>query len=98
MRQAESLTVDLPSRPDTNTDLMAASRVASDLARDLIAAARMNASPNGDTVGRGNKVNKEELLGMMAAVEAYVKRDHAAEWKEWERRLNIVATAAKSIP
>ncbi len=66
--------------------------------RDLIAAARMNASPNGDTVGRGNKVNKEELVGMMAAVEAYVKRDHAAEWKEWERRLNVVVTAVKSIP
>ncbi len=66
--------------------------------RELIAAARMNTSPNGDTVGRGNKVNKEELVGMMAAVEAYVKRDHAAEWKEWERRLNVVATAAKSIP
>ena len=66
--------------------------------RELIAAARLNTSPNGDTVGRGNKVNKEELVGMMAAVEAYVKRDHAAEWKEWERRLNVVATAAKSIP
>ena len=66
--------------------------------KELIAAARLNTSPNGDTVGRGNKVNKEELVGMMAAVEAYVKRDHAAEWKEWERRLNVVATAAKSIP
>jgi D-glucosaminate-6-phosphate ammonia-lyase len=66
--------------------------------RDLIAAARMNASPNGDTVGRGNKVNKEELLGMMAAVESYLKRDHAAEWKEWERRMNVVATAVKTMP
>ncbi len=38
--------------------------------RDLIHAARMNTSPNGDTVGRGNKVNKEELVGMLAAVES----------------------------
>ena len=66
--------------------------------RDLIHAARMNTSPNGDTVGRGNKVNKEELVGMLAAVESYLKRDHAAEWKEWERRMNIVATVAKSFP
>ena len=66
--------------------------------RDLIVAARLNASPNGDTVGRGNKVNKEELVGMMAAVESYLKRDHAAEWKEWERRMNVVASAAKSFP
>jgi D-glucosaminate-6-phosphate ammonia-lyase len=66
--------------------------------RDLINAARMNTSPNGDTVGRGNKVNKEELVGMLAAVESYLKRDHAAEWKEWEKRMNIVATAAKTFP
>jgi L-seryl-tRNA(Ser) seleniumtransferase len=37
------------------------------------------------------KVNKEELIGMMVAVEQYVKRDHAAEWKEWEKRIKIVA-------
>jgi len=36
--------------------------------KDLIHAARMNASPNSDAIGRGMKVNKEELVGMMAAV------------------------------
>ncbi len=64
--------------------------------RDLIEAARLNCSPNSDSIGRGMKVNKEELLGMMAAVEAYLKRDAAAEWKEWERRARLIAdTAAK---
>lgn len=58
--------------------------------KDLIEAARMNASPNGDTIGRGMKVNKEELIGMMAALEVYLKRDEAAEWKEWERRAKLV--------
>src|SRR5579859_3768640 len=43
--------------------------------KDLIHAARMNASPNSDAIGRGMKVNKEELVGMMAAVEAYLKKD-----------------------
>jgi L-seryl-tRNA(Ser) seleniumtransferase len=61
--------------------------------KDLIEAARMNASPNSDSIGRGMKVNKEELLGMMVAVENYVKRDHAAEWKEWEKRVKVIADA-----
>ena len=42
--------------------------------KDLIAAARLNAPPNGNTIGRGMKVNKEEMLGMLAAVELYVRR------------------------
>ncbi len=58
--------------------------------KDLIEAARLNCSPNSDSVGRGMKVNKEELLGMMVAIEQYLKRDAAAEWKEWERRAKLV--------
>ena len=68
--------------------------------KDLIEAARMNCSPNGDTIGRGLKVNKEEMLAMMVAVEQYLKRDAVAEWKEWERRAGVViqgATAAKAV-
>ena len=41
---------------------------------DLIEAARLNARPYSDSIGRGMKVNKEELLGMMAAVEVYIKK------------------------
>ena len=65
--------------------------------KDLIQAARMNASPNGDAIGRGMKVNKEELLGMMAAVELYLKRDHQAEWAEWEKRIKLIADSLASI-
>jgi L-seryl-tRNA(Ser) seleniumtransferase len=63
---------------------------------DLIEAARMNCSPNSNSIGRGLKVNKEEMLGMMVAVEMYLKRDAEAEWSEWERRARLVATAAAS--
>ncbi|MCX6588147.1 MAG: aminotransferase class V-fold PLP-dependent enzyme [Acidobacteria bacterium] len=66
--------------------------------KEIIAAARLNGPPNGDTIGRGMKVNKEELLGMMVAVETFMKRDHAADWKEWERRVSLIGDAAKSIP
>ncbi len=65
--------------------------------KELIEAARMNSSPNSDSIGRGMKVNKEELLGMMVAVEVYLKRDSAAEWKEWERRAKLLCdTASKN--
>ena len=64
--------------------------------KDLIEVARMNCSPNGDTIGRGLKVNKEEMLGMMVAVERYLKRDADAEWKEWERRANLIAAAVSA--
>lgn len=53
---------------------------------DLIKAARLNSSPYSDSVGRGLKVNKEELLGMMVAIEVFMKTDHQAEWREWEKR------------
>ena len=46
--------------------------------KDLVAAARANAAPNGNTIGRGMKVNKEELLGMLVALERFVALDHAA--------------------
>lgn len=64
--------------------------------KDLIEAARMNCSPNGDTIGRGLKVNKEEMLGMMVAIETFMKRDADAEWREWERRAKIIGDAATS--
>jgi uncharacterized pyridoxal phosphate-dependent enzyme len=59
--------------------------------QDLISAGRLNGPPNSDTIGRGMKVNKEEYLGMMIAIEQYVKMDHAAEWHEWEKRVKVVA-------
>jgi D-glucosaminate-6-phosphate ammonia-lyase len=66
--------------------------------KDLIAAARLNSSPNSDSIGRSNKVNKEEMLGMMVAVESYLAKDHAAEWKEWERRVKTIADSVRDLP
>jgi L-seryl-tRNA(Ser) seleniumtransferase len=63
--------------------------------KDLIVAARLNTSPFSDTLARGMKVNKEEMVGMMVAVELYLKRDHASDWHEWERRCDVIARAAK---
>ncbi len=65
--------------------------------KDLIEAAKMNCSPNSDSIGRGMKVNKEEIVGMMVAVEMYLKRDAAAEWKEWERRAKLITDSVAKV-
>jgi L-seryl-tRNA(Ser) seleniumtransferase len=65
---------------------------------DLIAGARANNSPHSATIGRGMKVNKEEMLGMMVALESFLQRDHAAEWREWERRAKLIIDTATSVP
>jgi uncharacterized pyridoxal phosphate-dependent enzyme len=65
--------------------------------KTLIAAARMNGSPNGNAIGRGMKVNKEEMVGMLAALELFVGKDHAAESREFERRAEEVRQAAASV-
>ncbi len=66
--------------------------------KDLIAAARLNGPPNGDTIGRGMKVNKEEMIAMLVAVETYLQRDHAAEDREWRRRIDVIARGLSGIP
>jgi len=65
--------------------------------KDLIAAARLNAPPNGNTVGRGMKVNKEEMVGMLAALELYLATDHAAELREFEARADAIRAAAAAV-
>lgn len=66
--------------------------------KDLIDAARLNGPPRGGNIGRGMKVNKEEMFGMYVALDSYVKRDHAQEWKMWEERVAVINNAIKDIP
>jgi uncharacterized pyridoxal phosphate-dependent enzyme len=65
--------------------------------KDLIAAARLSAPPKGGNIGRGMKVNKEEIFGMYVALESYIKRDHAKEWKIWEDRIAVINSTLKPI-
>jgi D-glucosaminate-6-phosphate ammonia-lyase len=64
---------------------------------NLVKAARLNGPPNSDAIGRGQKVNKEEMLAMMVTLEIYFQRDHEAEWREWERRVEVVRKAVSAI-
>jgi L-seryl-tRNA(Ser) seleniumtransferase len=58
--------------------------------KDLCQAAWLNSAPH-HAFGRSLKVGKEEIMGMLAAVEMWYKRDHAAEWKQWESWLGTIA-------
>jgi len=66
--------------------------------KGLIEAARLNAPPNGNTVGRGMKVNKEEILAMLVALELFLEKDHARENREFERRAEVIRGSATAVP
>ncbi|PYT12857.1 MAG: hypothetical protein DMG59_22235 [Acidobacteria bacterium] len=57
--------------------------------KDLLQAAWLNSAPH-HAFGRSLKVGKEEIMGMLAAVEMWVKRDHKAEWAQWVTWLNSI--------
>jgi uncharacterized pyridoxal phosphate-dependent enzyme len=64
---------------------------------DLIAAGRRAISPHMG-IGRGMKVGKEEIVGLLAAVERFVKLDHDAEWRVWEARVAEMIDLLAGIP
>jgi L-seryl-tRNA(Ser) seleniumtransferase len=66
--------------------------------KDLIEAAKKNNSPNSNTVGRGMKVAKEEIVGLVAAVDWFLKQDDAAMEAEYRQRADRIAKHLKSIP
>ena len=46
---------------------------------------------------RDNKIGREEIMGMLAAVEAWLTRDHAGEWQTWLTRLDYIAQRVSKI-
>lgn len=65
---------------------------------DLVAYALRNNSPHEDTLGRSQKVGKEEIVGMVKAIELYLAEDHEALNREWQRRLEYISGAITKIP
>ncbi|MEX1211628.1 MAG: aminotransferase class V-fold PLP-dependent enzyme [Balneolaceae bacterium] len=65
--------------------------------KDLIEAARLNHLPYGNSIGRGMKVNKEEIVGMMVALEIYLTKDHEAEWADWLQRVETIQGRVTSL-
>jgi len=65
---------------------------------NLIAAATSNNSPFDDVVGRGMKVAKEQIVGMVAAVDWFLSQSDAEFEAEFRRRANRIAAELKDIP
>jgi L-seryl-tRNA(Ser) seleniumtransferase len=66
--------------------------------KNLIEAATRNNNPNSDTVGRGMKVAKEQIVGMVAAVDWFLSQSDAAMETEFRHRAERIAAQLKSIP
>ncbi len=64
--------------------------------KDLVRAAWTNSAPH-HAAGRAMKVGKEDAMGMLAAVEMWVRRDHDAEWKTWLAWLDEISESVKRV-
>ena len=65
--------------------------------KDLIEIAATFQSPHSG-IGRDLKIAKETMIGMVAAVERYVKVDHKAEWDYWKKQVDYIKTAVDKVP
>src|ERR1700693_2887420 len=66
--------------------------------KNLIDMAKKNNSPNSNTIGRGLKVAKEEIVGLVAAVDWFLAQDDAAMDAEFQRRAERIAGELKGLP
>ena len=65
--------------------------------RNLIDACALNANPN-YSIGRAMKVGKEEIAGLITALELYLAQDFAAEEKMWEKMVAYLVDSLSDIP
>jgi len=65
--------------------------------KHIIEAARLSMPPRGENIGRGMKVNKEEILGMWAALEEFVRIDHDKEYQMFQERIDRIKASAETV-
>jgi L-seryl-tRNA(Ser) seleniumtransferase len=66
--------------------------------KDLIEFAVKNNNPSSNTIGRGMKVGKEEIVGMVAAVDWFLSQDEEAMMAEFQKRAERIAAQVNGIP
>lgn len=70
--------------------------------KDLIEAARLHAFPGyfvGRTViGRPMKVSKEQIVGLIVALQRFVEKDYEAEMERWTRMAEYMAKELDALP
>lgn len=64
---------------------------------DLIRAALKNGSPN-HSIGRVAKAAKEDIVGLIVALESYLARDHAADLERWRAQSEYLAERLAGLP
>jgi uncharacterized pyridoxal phosphate-dependent enzyme len=65
--------------------------------RDLIEACALNAFPN-YAIGRPMKIGKEEIAGLVIAVERYLSKDIGVEFATRDRQVSKILEALKDVP
>jgi uncharacterized pyridoxal phosphate-dependent enzyme len=66
--------------------------------KEMVSNALLNNSPHEDTLGRSQKVGKEEIVGMVKALELFLAEDHEALAKEWQERLEGISREITKVP
>lgn len=66
--------------------------------KDLIEGALANTNPWEGAVCRPMKVGKEEIIGCLAAVEAWLKMDSKALYRQWNDRVERIAELVETVP
>lgn len=66
--------------------------------QDLIEAAYFNGAPNSTSVGRAAKVCKEEIAGLITALELFVDTDHQSVMAGWRAKCQHIVFAISDIP
>ncbi len=66
--------------------------------KDLIEAAVQNDYPRSNTIGRGMKVGKEEIVGLVAAVDWFLAQDDDAMQEKFRQRAERIVARVKDIP
>jgi L-seryl-tRNA(Ser) seleniumtransferase len=65
---------------------------------NLVEYALMNTNPNEDTIGRPSKVGKEEICGMVKALELFLASDQEAALRQYWKQLDYIAAQTSKIP
>jgi len=66
--------------------------------KELIEAAMLNTSPWEGAICRAMKVGKEEIIGLLTAVETWLKTDLNVLNHEWNARVERIAKLVKTVP
>lgn len=65
--------------------------------RGMIASGEITGAPH-HGIGRQMKVGKEEIVGLLVALQRYMERDHAADHAAWECRMHALRDGLEGVP